>query len=120
MRRRRCVLELLDQMNLGSIGMRSANESALETAQSFQCGLLSNFLHSQKSPHSGMLSYSIVFLLLSLISAFFGFGKEVGSAELVAKLLFFVFLTAAIVTTVIGKGSQHKSSGRGRRGIGGS
>lgn len=57
-----------------------------------------------------MLSSSIVLLILSICSAFVGFGDEGGSIVPVAKMLFFVFLTAAIVTALIGKGSERSSS----------
>ena len=47
-----------------------------------------------------MLHYSVVFLVIALIAAAFGFGGIAASAVEVAKILFFIFATLAIVSFV--------------------
>jgi uncharacterized membrane protein YtjA (UPF0391 family) len=48
-----------------------------------------------------MLHYAVVFFVIALIAAVFGFtGIAAGAAE-IAKILFFLFLIIAVVTFVI-------------------
>ena len=49
-----------------------------------------------------MLHYAVVFLVIALIAAFFGFGGIVAGAVEIAKILFFIFVVMAIVTFVAG------------------
>jgi uncharacterized membrane protein YtjA (UPF0391 family) len=49
-----------------------------------------------------MLHYAVVFLVIALIAAVFGFGGIAASAVGIAKVLFVVFLIMAAVTFVIG------------------
>ena len=49
-----------------------------------------------------MLHYAIVFFVIALIAALFGFGGIAAGAVEIGKLLFFVFLIIAAVTVVIG------------------
>jgi uncharacterized membrane protein YtjA (UPF0391 family) len=49
-----------------------------------------------------MLHYAIVFFVIALIAALFGFGGIAAGAVEIGKLLFFVFLIIAAVTFVIG------------------
>lgn len=48
-----------------------------------------------------MLHYAIVFLVVALIAAIFGFGGIATSAMGIAKILFYVFIAMAIVTFVL-------------------
>ncbi len=49
-----------------------------------------------------MLRYALIFFIIALIAALFGFtGVAVGAAE-IAKILFFVFLVVAGVSLVLG------------------
>jgi len=49
-----------------------------------------------------MLHYAIVFFLIALVAAVFGFGGiAVGAAE-IAKVLFFIFLVLFVVSLVAG------------------
>lgn len=48
-----------------------------------------------------MLHYAVVFLVIALIAAVFGFGGIAASAVGIAKILFFVFVILAVVTFVI-------------------
>jgi uncharacterized membrane protein YtjA (UPF0391 family) len=49
-----------------------------------------------------MLHYAIIFFVIALIAALFGFGGIAAGAVEIGKLLFFVFLIIAAVTFVIG------------------
>ena len=45
-----------------------------------------------------MLHYAIVFFVIALIAALFGFGGIAASAVGIAKILFFIFIIIAAVT----------------------
>ena len=45
-----------------------------------------------------MLHYAVVFFVIALIAAVFGFGGIAASAAGIAKLLFFVFVALAVVS----------------------
>ncbi len=47
---------------------------------------------------TAMLHYAIVFFVIALIAALFGFGGIAAGAAGIAKILFFAFLLIAIVT----------------------
>lgn len=49
-----------------------------------------------------MLHYTIVFLVIALIAAVFGFGGIAASAVGIAQILFFVFLAMAVISFVVG------------------
>ena len=49
-----------------------------------------------------MLHYAVVFLVIALIAALFGFGGIAAGADRIAKILFFVFIIMAVVTFVLG------------------
>ncbi|TFI49832.1 DUF1328 domain-containing protein [Diaphorobacter sp. DS2] len=48
-----------------------------------------------------MLHYAVVFLVIALVSALFGFGGIAAGAVGIAKILFFVFVIMAVVTFVL-------------------
>lgn len=48
-----------------------------------------------------MLHYSVVFFVIALIAAVFGFGGIAAGAVEIAKILFFIFLIMAVVGFVI-------------------
>ena len=48
-----------------------------------------------------MLHYSIVFLVIALIAAIFGFGGIAAGAVEIAKILFFIFAILALVSFVV-------------------
>lgn len=50
----------------------------------------------------GLLHYAIVFLVVAIIAAFFGFGGVAGTAMEGARLLFWVALVFFVVSAVIG------------------
>ena len=45
-----------------------------------------------------MLHYTVVFFVIALIAAAFGFGGVAAGAAGIAKILFFVFLVGAVVS----------------------
>jgi uncharacterized membrane protein YtjA (UPF0391 family) len=49
-----------------------------------------------------MLHYAVVFLIIALIAAVFGFGGIAASAVGIAKILFLVFLILALASFVTG------------------
>ncbi|WP_454762560.1 DUF1328 domain-containing protein [Cupriavidus campinensis] len=49
-----------------------------------------------------MLHYALVFFIVALIAAIFGFGGIAAGAVEIAKILFFIFLVVALVTFVMG------------------
>lgn len=49
-----------------------------------------------------MLHYAVVFLVIALIAAVFGFGGIAASAVGIAKILFVVFLVLAIASFLFG------------------
>jgi uncharacterized membrane protein YtjA (UPF0391 family) len=49
-----------------------------------------------------MLHYAVVFLVIALVAALFGFGGIAAGAVDIAKILFFVFVVMAVVTFVVG------------------
>jgi uncharacterized membrane protein YtjA (UPF0391 family) len=47
-----------------------------------------------------MLHYAVVFFVIALIAALFGFGGIAGGAVEIAKVLFFIFIVLAAITFV--------------------
>ena len=50
-----------------------------------------------------MLHYTIIFFVIAIIAAVFGFGGIAAGATEIAKILFFVFLAMTIVSYLMGK-----------------
>jgi len=63
-------------------------------------------LHTRHVANSGtehtMLHYALVFLVIALIAALFGFGGIAASAVGIAKILFIVFAVLAVATFLFG------------------
>ena len=53
-----------------------------------------------------MLHYAIVFLVIALVAALFGFGGIAAGAVEIAKILFFVFVIMAVVAFVVSLGRK--------------
>jgi uncharacterized membrane protein YtjA (UPF0391 family) len=49
-----------------------------------------------------MLRWALLFLIVALISALFGFTDVAGTSMVAAKILFFVFLVMFIISLVLG------------------
>lgn len=54
-----------------------------------------------------MLYYALVFFVIALVAAVFGFGGIAAGAVEIGKILFFVFLVVAAVTFVAGMLRKH-------------
>ncbi len=52
-----------------------------------------------------MLSYTITFLIISLIAAALGFGVLAGTAMMIAKVIFFLFLVMFVISLIMGRGT---------------
>ncbi len=50
-----------------------------------------------------MLSYAITFLIIAIIAGVLGFGFIAGTAAMIAKVLFFLFLILFLATLISGK-----------------
>ena len=48
-----------------------------------------------------MLRWAVIFLVVAIIAAIFGFGGIAGEATGIAKILFFVFLVAFAVSGIL-------------------
>jgi uncharacterized membrane protein YtjA (UPF0391 family) len=66
-----------------------------------QTSLQMNSTFSRTTQELAMLHYSVIFLVIALIAALFGFGGIAAGAVEIAKILFFIFAIIAIVTFVI-------------------
>lgn len=49
-----------------------------------------------------MLHYTVVFLIIAIIAALFGFGGIAAGAVDIAKILFFIFLVLFLISAVMG------------------
>jgi uncharacterized membrane protein YtjA (UPF0391 family) len=52
-----------------------------------------------------MLAYSIIFLLVAVVAGVLGFGVIAGTAALIAKILFVIFLILFVITLVRSRSS---------------
>lgn len=52
-----------------------------------------------------MLRWTVIFLVVALIAAIFGFGGIAESAAGIAKVLFFIFLVLFIISLIMGRKS---------------
>lgn len=50
-----------------------------------------------------MLNYTVIFFVIALIAAVFGFGGIAAGAAEIAKILFFVFLAITIISYLLGR-----------------
>jgi uncharacterized membrane protein YtjA (UPF0391 family) len=53
---------------------------------------------------SDMLHYAIIFFVIALVAALFGFGGIAAGAAGIAKILFVVFLIGAVLVFFMGRG----------------
>jgi len=61
------------------------------------------FLNARFLAGENVLHYTIVFLLIALVAAFLGFGLVAGTAALIAKICFVVFLVLFIASLLTGR-----------------
>ena len=68
-----------------------------------QCDLIFRTAsHSVSNQERAMLHYAVVFFVIALIAAVFGFGGIAASAVGIGKILFFVFAILAIASFLYG------------------
>lgn len=60
-------------------------------------------MHRSTSREISMLHYAVVFFVIALVAALFGFGGIAASAVGVAKVLFVIFLVLAIISFLFGQ-----------------
>jgi len=60
------------------------------------------FIVQHQLTRSPMLRYAVIFFVVAIIAAVFGFGGIAAGATEIAKILFFVFLVLFIVSLVAG------------------
>ena len=68
------------------------------------CGCRNNAVPSKRGAH--MLHYAVVFFIIALIAAVFGFGGIAVGAAGIAKVLFIVFLIGAVVSFLMSMGRR--------------
>jgi uncharacterized membrane protein YtjA (UPF0391 family) len=86
------------QSELSDINRRRGR---LNTVSTLTYGQSRDF-HSRKPEGILMLHYAIVFFIIALIAALFGFGGIAAGAAGIAKILFVVFLICAVVALLVG------------------
>jgi uncharacterized membrane protein YtjA (UPF0391 family) len=50
-----------------------------------------------------MLHWAVVFFVIAIVAAIFGFGGIAASATGIAKILFFAFLVMAVISMLVGR-----------------
>ena len=50
-----------------------------------------------------MLHYTVVFFVIAIVAAVFGFGGIAAGATEIAKILFFVFLAVTVISFIMGR-----------------
>jgi len=56
-----------------------------------------------------MLRWALMFLVIALVAALFGFTNVAGTSMVAAKILFFVFLVLFVVSLVMGRRTPTES-----------
>ena len=55
-----------------------------------------------------MLYWAVIFLVLALVAAVFGFGGIAAAATTIAQVLFFVFLVVFLISLITGLARRHR------------
>jgi uncharacterized membrane protein YtjA (UPF0391 family) len=53
-----------------------------------------------------MARWAIIFFVIAIVAALFGFGGIAGDAAWIGQILLFVFLVLAVVSLIFGRGSR--------------
>ena len=64
-------------------------------------------LYTQQVRSTVMLYWALVFFIVAIIAAVFGFGNIAAGATTIAKVLFFVFLVVFLVSLIGGLARRH-------------
>jgi uncharacterized membrane protein YtjA (UPF0391 family) len=90
------------------LGTRVALPSALQDTAAFQAIKAAGRQASTQTnpiidPLEGfMLRYAVIFFIIAIIAAFFGFGGIASGATEIAKILFFIFIVIFLATLLLG------------------
>jgi uncharacterized membrane protein YtjA (UPF0391 family) len=57
-----------------------------------------------------MLSYALIFLVIAIVAALFGFGVIATTATGIAKILFFVFLIGFVISLIMGLATGRRTT----------
>lgn len=60
-------------------------------------------LGGKPQPNQVMLHYAVTFLIIALIAGILGFGVIAGTAAMIAKVLFVLFLVLFLVSLITGR-----------------
>ena len=58
--------------------------------------------HTQEVRSKAMLNWALVFFIVAIVAAIFGFGGIAAGATTIAQVLFFVFLAVFLVSLITG------------------
>ena len=83
--------------------MRRAKSTYSYTVFRIGGGIVVAEYYVKNGGYTHMLYYALVFLLVSLVAAAFGFGGIAGVSAEFAKILFVVFLVLFVVSLVAGR-----------------
>jgi uncharacterized membrane protein YtjA (UPF0391 family) len=62
-----------------------------------------HFAETQSTGDDVMAGWAVMFFIVAIIAAVFGFGGIAGEAAWIGKILLFVFLILAVVSLVLGR-----------------
>ena len=71
------------------------------TGRTIGCGCLVVQAHNGKGVKMSLLAWALIFLVVAIIAAAFGFGGIATASAGIAKVLFFIFLVIFIVLLVM-------------------
>ncbi|MBE7212554.1 MAG: DUF1328 domain-containing protein [Gluconacetobacter diazotrophicus] len=58
--------------------------------------------------HVDLLRWTLIFLVIALIAAVFGFGGVAAGAATIGKVLFFVFIVLFVISLIMGRGGRSR------------
>lgn len=74
----------------------------VDAALQATAGSAGNIAHGPQGERS-MLHYAVVFFIIALIAALFGFTGIAGASAGIAQVLFFIFLVLFVVSLLVGR-----------------
>lgn len=93
---------MVDPSQGAGTGMRSARLSRLRRNTGGKRAFSSRVKFTTEVNMGSLLHYAIVFLVVAIIAAFFGFGGVAGTAMEGARILFWVALVLFVISAVAG------------------
>lgn len=67
-----------------------------------RCRRRGDFPRCDRKLEDVMLQYAIIFFIIAIIAAVFGFGGIAAGAAAIAKILFYIFIVIFLVTLIMG------------------